>query len=201
MVVLERGSTKLGEENQWGTFPFVGAGVDVLEYADIAGIDLLKLRAGFGVTGSLPGPSGLAQDLFAYNRDASAAGGSVSRVRGGNPDLKWEEKSEINIGLDFGLLGNKLTGTLDAYNRDINDFILNRQVDPAVFGFSNRFENAGKLRTQGLELALTYNDLLSGDLKWTPGIVASTYNTILEEYIIEETSFANLGSLVRMVLT
>ena len=64
----------------------------------------------------------------------------------------------------------------------------------AVFGFSNRFENAGKLRTQGLELALTYNDLLSGDLKWTPGIVASTYNTILEEYIIEETSFANLGS-------
>ena len=192
--VRREGSTKLGVDNQWGTFPFVGAGVDVLEFVDLSAFDLLKFRAGYGVTGSLPGPSGLAQDLFAYNRDDSGAGGNVSRVRGGNPDLKWEEKAEINLGLDFGFLGNKLTGTLDAYQRNINDFILERQVDPAVFGFSNQFQNAGALQTQGLELALTYNDLLSGDLKWTTGIVASSYQTTLEEYVIEETSFANLGS-------
>jgi len=192
--VRREGSTRLGVDNQWGTFPFVGAGVDILEYADIAAFDVLKFRAGYGVTGSLPGASGQAQDLFAYNRDDSAAGGNVSRVRGGNPDLKWEEKAEINLGLDFGLLGSKLTGTLDVYSRDVNDFILNRQVDPAIFGFSNRFENAGKIQDRGIELALTYNNLLSGDLKWTPGIIASSNKTTLEEYIIDETSFANLGS-------
>jgi hypothetical protein len=160
-----------------------------LKYADIGGFNALKFRAGYGVTGSLPGPSGLAQDLYNYSFD-----GSVSLVRAGNSDLKWEQKAEINLGLDFALMDNKLSGTIDVYSRDINDFILNRQVDPAVFGASNRFENAGKLNTKGIELALNYTGIGSGDFSWTPGVVMSSYATTLEEFVIDEQTVADLGA-------
>lgn len=189
--VRQEGSTKLGAENQWGTFPSVGVGADLLQYLDLAAFSQLKFRAGYGVTGSLPGPSGLAQDSYGYG---FGGGGTVSLNRNANPDLKWEEKAEINLGLDFGLLGGKLNGTLDVYTRDINDFILERAVDPAVFPSGRRFENAGKLNTQGLELALNHTGFGNGDFTWSPGIVLSTYGTTLEEFVIDENMIANLGA-------
>ena len=189
--VRREGSTKLGAENRWGTFPAFGVGADLLNYFDIAAFSQLKLRAGYGVTGSLPGPSGLAQDLFSYG---FGGGGTVSFVRAGNPDLKWEEKAEINLGLDFGLLGGQLSGSLDVYSRDINDFILERTVDPAVYGTDRRYENAGKLNTKGLEFAINHAGIGSGDLNWSPGVVLSTYSTTLEEFVIPEQMIANLGS-------
>jgi len=87
-----------------------------------------------------------------------------------------------------------LNGALDVYSRDINDFILERTVDPAVFGTNLRFENAGKLNTQGLELALNYSGIGSGDFSWSPGIVLSTYATTLEEFVIDEQVQGNLGA-------
>jgi iron complex outermembrane receptor protein len=189
--VRREGSTKLGADNQWGTFPAVGVGADLLQYVDLAAFSQLKIRAGYGVTGSLPGPSGLAQDLYSY---ATTGGGTVSFVRAGNPDLKWEEKAEINLGLDFGLLGGKLNGSLDVYTRDINDFILERTVDPAVYGTNLRYENAGKLNTKGIELALNHTGFGSGGFNWSPGIVLSSYKTTLEEFVIDENMIANLGA-------
>lgn len=189
--VRREGSTKLGADNQWGTFPAVGVGADLLQYLDLAAFSQLKIRAGYGVTGSLPGPSGLAQDSYSYG---FGGGGSVTFNRAGNTDLKWEEKAEINLGLDFGLMGGKLTGALDVYTRDINDFILNRTVDPAIYGTNQRYENAGKLNTQGIELALNYTGIGSGDFSWSPGLVLSSYATTLEEFVIEEQMMANLGS-------
>ena len=189
--VRREGSTKLGVDNQWGTFPAFGVGADLLQYVDLAAFSQLKIRAGYGVTGSLPGPSGLAQDSYSYG---FGGGGSVTFNRAGNTDLKWEEKAEINLGVDFGLMGGKLTGALDVYSRDINDFILNRTVDPAIYGTNQRYENAGKLNTQGIELALNYTGIGSGDFSWSPGLVLSSYATTLEEFVIEEQMMANLGS-------
>lgn len=189
--VRREGSTKLGADNQWGTFPAVGVGADLLQYIDVAAFSQLKLRAGYGVTGSLPGPSGLAQDSYSYG---FGGGGSVSFNRAGNTDLKWEEKAEINLGLDFGLLGGKLSGSLDVYTRDINDFILERDVDPAVYGTNRRYENAGKLNTKGIELALNHSGIGSGDFTWSPGIVLSSYATTLEEFVTDNQVLGNLGS-------
>lgn len=189
--VRREGSTKLGADNQWGTFPAFGVGADLLQYIDVAAFSQLKLRAGYGVTGSLPGPSGLAQDSYSYG---FGGGGSVSFNRAGNTDLKWEEKAEINLGLDFGLLGGKLSGSLDVYTRDINDFILERDVDPAVYGTNRRYENAGKLNTQGIELALNHSGIGSGDFTWSPGIVLSSYATTLDEFVTDRQVLGNLGS-------
>ena len=174
--VRREGSTKLGKENQIGIFPAVGAGVDLNKYFNIAKV--LKLRVGYGVTGSLPNESGLAQDLYTYS---FSGGGTVSYARGANQDLKWEQKAETNVGLDFGF-GN-LTGSLDVYNRTISDFILGIAVDVSLFGYSSQTVNAGKLNTNGIELALNYNSLQFGELKWVPGINLSSYKTTLDEYL------------------
>jgi len=188
--VRREGSTKLGSDNRYGIFPAAGVGVDVLQYAKINSFNALKVRVGYGVTGSLPSQSGLAQDLYSYS---FSGGGNVTKTRDANPDLKWEQKKEINLGVDFGI-GNKLTGTLDVYTRNIEDFILERAVDVAVYSSGRRYENAGSLKTNGIELALNYNNINLGGVQWTPGIVLSSYKTTLESFIIDKQVRAELGA-------
>jgi TonB-dependent starch-binding outer membrane protein SusC len=188
--VRREGSTKLGPNNQWGVFPSLGVGVDLNKYLTIGNVDVLKLRVGYGVTGALPNESGLSKDLYSYSFNG---GGEVALTRDANVDLKWEQKAETNIGVEFGL-GGKLTGTLDLYTRNIKDFILERDVDRAVFKSGRRIENAGSLKTNGIELALSYKSLQFGEVSWTPGVVVSNYKTTLESFIVDEASRGNFGS-------
>ncbi|MCE7864688.1 MAG: SusC/RagA family TonB-linked outer membrane protein [Bacteroidetes bacterium CHB5] len=175
--VRREGSSKLGVNNQWGIFPSFGLGVDLANYVEIPNVNSLKLRAGFGVTGSLPNEAGLAQDLYTFNRNNY----TVTFARNANPDLKWEQKEETNIGVDFGV-GSKLTGSVDFFVRNIKDFILTRDVDVSVYVSGRRTENVGALRTKGIELALNYNSVNFGDVKWNPGVVLSSNSTELTEF-------------------
>ncbi|MEX1239969.1 MAG: TonB-dependent receptor [Cyclobacteriaceae bacterium] len=191
--VRREGSSKLGIDNRYGIFPSVGVGVDLASFFPSDNVNVLKLRVGYGVTGSLPNESGLAQDRYIYEY---GGGGAVRKDRNANPDLKWEQKAETNIGVDFGI-GNKLIGALDLYNRDIKDFILEQPgnlIDRTLYPEGSRFFNAGSLNTKGLELSLSYNSLQFGDLSWTPGIVMSTYKTVLDSYIIDQQGRSDLGS-------
>ena len=189
--VRREGSSKLGEDNRWGIFPAFGVGVDLNNYLAIGNVDQLKVRLGYGVTGALPQPNGLSQPI---RNVVNGSDGSVSTelVRAANPDLKWEEKAELNLGIEFGM--DRFTATLDLYNRDISDFILLRNVDAAVFGVGQRFENAGQLNTQGLELTLGYDVINNTDVSWNTGLVLSTYTTTLDEYIIDQEVRGNLGA-------
>lgn len=189
--IRREGSTKLGEDNRYGVFPAAGLGVDILHYAPISAMNTFKVRVGYGVTGSLPNESGLAQDLYLYSFQG---GGTVTLDRNANPDLKWEQKEEINLGIDFGF-GSKLSGTLDLYTRNVKDFILlNTNADPAIYPSGRIYDNSGSLKTQGAELSLNYNSLQFGELTWNPGIVASTYKTTLESYLIDTQVRAELGA-------
>jgi iron complex outermembrane receptor protein len=185
------GSTKLGADNKWGLFPAFGAGVDLNKYLGLGSVDLFKFRVGYGVTGSLPSLSGLSQEIRQIQNFADGGVGNTL-LRAANPDLKFEEKAEINIGVEFA--SGKFSSSLDVYSRDISDFILERTVDVAVFGVDRRFENAGKLQTQGLELALNYDVARSDNFNYTTGIVFSTYTTKLEEYVLDAETRANLGA-------
>lgn len=190
--VRREGSTKLGKDNQYGIFPSAGLGVDLTKFFTLNNVDALKFRVGYGVTGALPGPSGLAQDLFGYGL---GSGGTVTKIRNANPDLQWEQKTEINVGVDFGV--GKLSGTLDVYNRDISDFILEQPanlIDRALYPVGSRFFNAGALNTNGIELTLNYNNIQFGEVRWTPGLVISSYKTVLDDYIIPEQMRAELGA-------
>ena len=119
----------------------------------------------------------------------SGGTGNTSQARAANPDLKWESKAETNLGVEFAQ--GKFNATLDLYTRDISDFILETRVDIATYGFDRRFENSGKINTQGIELNLGYevND------NYQTSINLSSYKTILEEYVLENGDIrANLGA-------
>lgn len=189
--IRREGSSKLGPDNRWGWFPALGAGVDLNNYLELDNVDLFKVRLGFGVTGALPGPSGLAQPIRSIINDENG-GVTTQLVRAGNDSLKWEQKAEINLGFEFQ--SGRFSSTLDLYNRTISDFILERTVDAAVFGVDRRFENAGQLSTQGVELALNYDLVQSSNFNYNTGLVLSTYRTNLDEYILEAETRANLGA-------
>lgn len=189
--IRREGSTKLGEENQWGLFPAASIGAELTNYIDVNNLSQLKVRLGYGVTGALPGPNGLAQDLYSYG---FAAGGTVTKVRDANPDLKWEEKTEINLGIDVGLFSDRFTGSVDLYTRNINDFILEVPVPTDQFPSGSQYQNAGELKTGGLEISASYDVFQDQNLFWNTGLVFDTYNTELVEFLTEETMRASLGA-------
>ena len=183
------GSTKLGADNRWGTFPAVGLGADLNSFLGLEGVQQLKARASYGVTGNLPGGIGLSQEIRGWSwGGGGSAGGSTGLLRAANPDLKWEEKAELNFGIDLTM--DRFTATLDIYQQTSKDFIINRVVDPAVYGFDRRFENAGQLSSDGVELALNY-DVTDN---YTTGIVLSRNKVVLDEYVQDADKFGNLGA-------
>ena len=185
------GATKLGADNQWGFFPAAGLGVDILNYVDL-GLDQLKFRVGYGVTGALPGPSGLSQAQYSYDFNSQV----ITASNEPNPDLKWEEKAETNLGLDFALMDDRLSGSLDLYTRTISDFILEVAIPAAesTTGATTQYQNAGELKTNGMEMMLQYDAIVKNDMSWTTGLVFSTYKTTLEEFLVDDDMRANLGS-------
>lgn len=183
------GSTKLGADNRYGTFPAISVGADLAQMLDLSGVQQLKPRISYGVTGNLPQGIGLSQEIRGWSwGGGAAAGGSTNLLRAANPDLQWEEKSELNFGLDFTM--DRLTASLDIYQQETSNLILNRVVDAAVYGFDRRFENAGTISSDGFELALNYevND------SWSTGITLSSNSATLDEYVQDADTFGNLGS-------
>ncbi|MDA9364818.1 TonB-dependent receptor, partial [Flavobacteriaceae bacterium] len=147
--VRREGSTKFGEGNKYGTFPAIGLGTDLNKYLNLEGVNQLKARLSYGVTGNVPAGNGLSQEVRGFGwAGGGTSGGNTFLVRAANPDLKWEEKSEINFGLDFNT--DRLSASLDIYEQTSSDFILDRQVDATVYGFDRRFENAGQVTSKGL---------------------------------------------------
>jgi iron complex outermembrane receptor protein len=185
------GSSRLGAGNKWGLFPAFGAGVDLNKYLGLESVNALKLRLGYGVTGALPGSDGASQTGRGINNGSN---GSVTTflTRAANDSLSWERKAETNLGVEFAT--NRMRATLDVYNRTISDFILLNQIDISLAGVGQRFENAGKLNTKGVELALSYDLVRGSSFSYSPGIVLSSYKTILQDFTSTEQVRASLGA-------
>lgn len=200
--VRQEGSSRLGDNNKWGTFPAVSAGVVLSNLMDVSGLDNLKLRAGFGVTGNLPGKP--YQSIARVRRVGSyynngtflPAYGSASNP---NPDLKWETKNEFGVGLDFAFMDYKLTGSIDYYNRQTKDLILELAVAVPPNPFPTTFVNVGELENQGLEIALSYMAVENEKITWQPSVTFSTFSTELKSFSDEaaageERLISNLGA-------
>ncbi|MCW3080455.1 SusC/RagA family TonB-linked outer membrane protein [Segetibacter sp.] len=185
LTARREGSTQFGANNKWGMFPAASAGLDLSKLFTIPTFSNLKVRASYGVTGSLPPESYLSLSTFVAdpNREFYAGNGSWLAVygpnRNANPDLKWERKAEFDIGLDFALLDNKMTGTFDYYNRNTSDLIFNVAV-PVPPNLANRtWKNVGTLSSSGLEFALKYNAIQKSNFSWETGGNFSTYHVKL----------------------
>ena len=194
MASLRReGASRLGANNKWGNFPAFSGGVNLANLMDVGSVNELKLRAGYGVTGNIPPQSLLPQlrygqsNFFFFNGEYVPAYGPTTNP---NPNLKWEQKAETNVGIDFSLLDYRLTGTIDVYQRTTRDFIF-EVIVPVPPNFADRtwvnLEDVA-LVNQGLEASVGY---LFGDenMSYEPRVIFSTFNTILDTLDVEDPEF------------
>ncbi|MBK7872802.1 MAG: SusC/RagA family TonB-linked outer membrane protein [Saprospiraceae bacterium] len=172
------GTSRFGEDNRWGYFPAVSAGVTLTNLFAINGVDNLKLRVGYGVTGNIPNESYLSLRRFGPTGNFLVNGNwipSYGPVSNPNSDLKWETKSDISVGLDFNLMDYKLNGSLDFFSTSTQDLILNFNVPVPPNLFGQTYTNVGELKNAGLELVLNYNAITTPNFSWTTGINATRY--------------------------
>ena len=156
------GSSRFGQGNKWGFFPSVSAGWRISEEVFMQNSTLisnLKLRASYGLTGNFQIPNyGSVALINESNYILGEAEGQVvnglSPSTSGNPDLKWERTSTLDIGLDIGLLEDRLYLELDYYTSNTSDLLLNVPV-PLASGFTTALQNIGKVNNRGLEAALS----------------------------------------------
>ncbi|MGF1559731.1 MAG: SusC/RagA family TonB-linked outer membrane protein, partial [Flavobacteriaceae bacterium] len=195
-ALSREGSSRFGEENRWGIFPAVALGADLNKYLKLNKVNLLKARLGWGVTGSIPPEVGLYQEIFNVQNGTDGQSGAATTQAGGraaNPDLKWEEKSEINLGFEFAT--DRFGATLDLFTRDIKDFIIEANVEASEFnGFSRRWENAGTLGVNGIEVSANYDLIKKEKLNYNTGVIFTHNKTILEENPQGDQVLGNLGA-------
>ncbi|BDB53945.1 SusC/RagA family TonB-linked outer membrane protein [Flavobacterium ammoniigenes] len=172
------GSTKLGANNKNGSFPSVGLGYKVFE--DKAGlVNSLKVRANYGITGN---------QEFAVNSAVARASygnnGSLNVDTNANADLKWETTTSSGAGVDFALFNNRLTGTVDYFQRDTENLIFpvpSAATQPGPP--SPRFVNLpGNLINKGFEVSANYKIIDSEKLTWDIAANASFLSNKMENF-------------------
>lgn len=161
------GSSRFGTNNRYGFFPAVSGGWIMSEeefVKSIPKISFLKLRASYGIVGN--SEIGNFPQLGLFTGGSSYAGiGGQTPNQIGNPDLKWEISKQMDIGIDFGLFNNRLTGEIDYYKRTSEDLLLNVNI-PSTTGFNTVVRNLGSMENKGFELVLNSENLV-GELRWT----------------------------------
>lgn len=188
------GSSTFGENNRYGYFPS-GAIAWQIHKEDFIGanVSLLKLRIGAGIVGS---QEGLGYGRFVQRE--RAAGGGISNdltvlpapgsfiVGDPNPDLKWEETTDLNLGVDFGFNSNRLSGSFNLYRKTTNDLLLPRQTAAPSNGevvFSNLLD--GKVVNQGVEFSLDYDFVKTQDFDFS-----ASFNIAYNKNEVQDTPFS-----------
>ena len=190
-------SSRFGENNRWGWFPSFALGWNIAkeDFMNDSSLSNLKLRGSWGITGNdrigdYQYSSTLITD-FIYPIGGAAASGTTSNGLA-NPDLKWEETTMLNIGLDFGVWNEAFTGSLEYYNNSSDDLLMQRST-PTSLGFHSGFisENVGSVVTNGFELNLGYNDY-DGDFTWSANLnLGTSSNEVKSLGVLEEITGAN----------
>ena len=182
MLSLRRdGSSKFGKDHKWGNFPGVSAGWRLNNEGflkDAWWLNNLKLRAGFGITGidvSSPYQSLASLDYSGYYMYNGEWIQTLTPVRNDNPELRWEKKLEYNIGLDFAVLNERLSGSIDLYQRDTKDGLYDYEVPVPPYQYGWIMANAAHLQNRGMEVLINAVPVKTRDIEWSTSISGS-YN-------------------------
>ena len=169
------GSSRFSSNNRWGTFPSVAFAWTILNepWMEPARevLSNLKLRLGYGVTGQQEIGDYLYLPTYSLgtNPTGQYLGSYLLKPNGYSPDLKWEETTTYNLGIDFGFLNNRITGTLEYYDKRTKD-LLNSVSAPAGTNFTNIITaNVGKMRNQGVEFNINAVAIQDNDFTWELG--------------------------------
>lgn len=194
-TVRADGSSKFGENNKYGTFPSFAAGWRLSEepFMESSPFSDLKLRAGWGQTGNQEIPNKITQASYTTrisNQDSYPLGGTeppytagTTFVRLSNPDIQWEVSTQTSVGLDFGLFGGALTGTVDYFNKVSNNILLEVKpldpIQPATDYWTNVEDMT--ITNKGLEIALDYQHQSEGAFSYGIGGNISFIDNIVED--------------------
>ncbi len=163
------GDSRFGKDQRYGFFPAASAGWVLSRepfLQDSKILSFLKFRASWGQTGNTPLQRFAALGVYEGTRYAGISGIVPTRIA--NPDLRWEKTTQIDIGLDFGLFNDRISGQLDYYRKNTEDLLLNVNI-AATSGFTSQLQNVGELFNEGVEAALSAH-LLTGAFKWKTDI-------------------------------
>ena len=175
------GSSRFGSKNQFGHFPSASAGWIVSEenfLQNSNALSNLKLRISWGVNGNTPVGNFSSLGLYGGTNYNGASG--LEFTQGENPDLKWEETEQVDIGLDFGFLNNRITGEIDYYNKKTKDLLFNTRVPfEALIPAHRVLQNIGNLENTGYEFSINTTNVQTNDLTWKTNFnIATNKNKI-----------------------
>jgi TonB-linked SusC/RagA family outer membrane protein len=178
--IRREGSSKFGADHKWGIFPAVSAGWNMKGesfLSEVKSISTLKLRTGYGVTGTIPSSPYMSLNRLDLGGYGYFNGEWINMLRpsgNSNPDLRWEKKKELNIGLDFGFLNDRISGSIDYYNRTTDDLIWDYAVPVPPYVSTSITANAGTIKNEGLEIALNLTPVTNKDFTWGSDVNFST---------------------------
>ncbi len=173
------GSSRLAEGHKWVAFPSLALGWRISQenfLKNIKTISNLKLRLGYGVTGNSavnPYSTEGQIQVSRYNWDKTTGILGYEPYTLANRALSWETTEQFNIGLDFGIFGGRIAGTIDLYKQRTYDLLMKRSL-PAVSGFTSIMQNIGETQNKGIEISLNTINVSSGKFLWTTDITFAT---------------------------
>lgn len=193
-TVRRDGSSAFGVNNRWATFPSVSAAWRITEEEFMKGQDVfddLKLRVGYGVSGNSLGFDAFysrqvygSTGWFTYvdpNTGASSEYRVLGATRNSNPDLKWESTGMFNIGLDFGFLNNRLTGTIEYYDKRTSDLIYDYPVSTNRYPYGWMTANVGDISNKGIEVTINAIPVQTRNFTWSTSINLSHNKNVVEK--------------------
>jgi TonB-linked SusC/RagA family outer membrane protein len=198
-VIRYDGSSRLAEGNQWSTFPAISASWRLSEEAFMANrpfsISTLAVRAGWGLQGNQAVKPYQTQLLLQASSGARYPFGTgittgLVAAQVENPNLKWETSEQVNFGLDYGFLNDRISGVVDVYQKTTRDLLLEVSVpQPAVV--ANRLENIGSVRNRGVEATFNAQLINRGSRTLNAELVAA----------VERNEVLSLGGNRRVIIT
>ena len=175
------GSSRFGSGNKWGTFPsfaFAWRASQESFLKDVSWLNNLKLRASYGIVGNQNGIDnyatlGIAQAMPGEFGDTYYMG-YLPGLELPNKDLKWEQSATLNLGLDFGFLDNRISGTVEWYNTRTTNLLVSRALN-ASLGYTSMLDNLGETRSSGFDINATFDIFRNENFNWSITANASTF--------------------------
>jgi len=184
------GSSVFGKNNQWGNFPAVGAAWRISQENFMKNQHVfndLKLRASYGETGNAFGFGAYTSQLVFGSTgtyyDNGVFNTAIGPIQGSNPDLKWEKTSTKNLGLDFAILNNKISGTLEVYEKNTTGMIFNYAVSSSLVPGGRVFANGGSMNNKGIELSLSGTPVAGKNFTWNTTLNLASNKNEVTSYI------------------
>ena len=187
-TVRRDGSSRLGPDHRWGTFPAIGLGWRVSNesfFPQGGFISSAMLRFGFGITGNQQIPSDRIVSQLGGDRGDTfydIGGGSKTNItpgfkitKIGNSNLKWEENRSVNVGADFEFNQGKGSFSVDVYNRKSNNLLFDPATPATAGSAAPPIVNIGKMTNKGYDLSLGYKGVIGGSTFWSATINGAHY--------------------------